>query len=89
MFACPSCERSIDVYFIIEQQGVFLKCMYCGVACPAPAFDLEENKNRADKLVDEPVEYVEALKICERIGQSMPEEIRGPTTRIRRVPRKR
>lgn len=69
-FPCFKCEKSQDIQFSIQAEGVCFRCMYCHITSLAPCFDAETNQNFAELVQDEEVSLEEGQKIITRIGQN-------------------
>lgn len=74
---CLACETSNNMVYLIEPKGVIGRCVGCGCTFPVPPIELDPSGNmiehtRAELLDSRIVTTAEAAKICERIGQVMP-----------------
>jgi hypothetical protein len=85
---CPACGKNTDIQFIIESQGVYMKCQWCKITTIAPPMNIEslgaEPENTlAEKVVEDPdVDLSFAEEVLKRTGQPSPfPVIRGSTRR--------
>lgn len=88
-FPCPSCNMSQDVHFNIQRTGVVMKCDYCKLTMLAPPFDVENNKDVAELLLDETVTLQKAFEVAGRIAVILPVEPPRQTRRQKAFGKKR
>ncbi len=80
---CLSCSKTIDMKYSIQRLGVYARCMYCNITFPVVPFDPETKEERAELVQSKAVSATEAIAICARIGQRIPDMLQVQRPRRR------